>query len=43
VADGKYVPKWRHEYELERQPNQVNKIRDLENKLDTIQRIADHG
>jgi hypothetical protein len=43
VADGKYIPKWRHEYELERQPNQVNKIRDLENKLDTIQRIADHG
>ena len=43
VADGKYVSQWYHEYNLERQPNQVNKIRDLENKLDTIQRIADHG
>jgi hypothetical protein len=43
VADGKYVSQWYYEYNLERQPNQVNKIRDLENKLDTIQRIADHG
>jgi len=43
VADGKYVSQWYHEYNLERQPNQVNKIRDLENKLDTIKRIADHG
>ena len=43
VAEGSYVSKWYHEYELERQPNQVNKIKDLENKLATIQRIADHG
>ena len=43
VADGAYVSKWYHEYQLERQPTQVNKIKDLENKLDTIQRIADHG
>ena len=43
VADGKLIPKWRHEWELERQPTQVNKIHDLENKLDTIKRIADHG
>ena len=42
VADGKYVSQWYHEYNLERQPNQVNKIRDLENKLDTIKRIADY-
>ncbi len=43
VADGKFVPQWYHDYKLERQPNQVNKIHDLENKLATIQRIADNG
>jgi len=43
VAEGSYVSKWYHEYRLERQPTQVNKIKDLENKLATIQRIADHG
>jgi len=43
VAEGSYVSKWYHEWELERQPTQVNKIKDLENKLATIQRIADHG
>ena len=43
VAEGSYVSKWYHEWELERQPNQVNKVKDLENKLATIQRIADHG
>jgi len=43
VAEGSYISKWYHEYELERQPTQVNKIKDLENKLATIQRIADHG
>jgi len=43
VADGAYVSKWYHEYQLEGQPTQVNKIKDLENKLATIQRIADHG
>ena len=43
VAEGSYVSKWYHEWELERQPNQANKIKDLENKLATIQRIADHG
>jgi hypothetical protein len=41
VADGKYVSKWYHEYELERQPNQVNKIHNLENKLATINRISE--
>ena len=40
VAEGSYVSKWYHEWELERQPTQVNKIKDLENKLATIQRIA---
>ena len=43
VADGKYVSQWYHDWSMERQPTQVNKIHDLENKLATIQRIADHG
>jgi len=49
VAEGSYISKWYHEYELERQEVQridfghYDRIRDLENKLDTIQRIADHG
>ena len=40
VANGEYVSKWEHEYKLEKQPNQVNKIHNLENKLATIERIA---
>ena len=40
VAEGSYVSKWYHEWKLERQPNQVNKVKDLENKLATIERIA---
>ena len=40
VADGAYVSKWYHEYQLERQPTQVNKIKNLENKLATIEKIA---
>ena len=40
VAEGSYVSKWEHEWELERQPSQVNKIHNLENKLATIERIA---
>ena len=60
VANGDYVTKWRHEYELEQSRKRkeevrdhfLNKendcghyerIRDLENKLDTIQRIAEYG
>jgi len=91
VIDGKYVSKWKHEYELERQEVQKidfghydrikdlevevellqeqlehmtkdrdyykahkkfgdsmyegrdDRVKELENKLDTIQRIADHG
>ena len=54
VANGDYVPKWRHKYELERQQEKMEdichldanapaKIRDLENKLDTIQRISKYG
>jgi len=53
VVEGRYVSKWYHEYELERNQNKMeeichidanapDRIKDLENKLDTIQRIADH-
>ena len=40
VADGKYVSQWYHDWSMERQPTQVNKIHDLENKLATINRIS---
>ena len=46
VADGDYVPKWKLEHAISSSNNDFNghrdRIRDLENKLDTIQRIADH-
>ena len=59
VANGKFIPKWKHEWELEqlrKRKEEVRdhflskendcghyeRIRDLENKLDTIQRIAKH-
>ena len=41
VANGEYVSKSRHEWELKKQPTQVNKIKDLENKLATINRISE--
>ena len=43
VAEGSYVSKWYHEYELERQLTTrvlSPKIHNLENKLATIERIA---
>ena len=60
VANGDYVTKWRHEYELEQSRKRkeevrdhflskendcghYERIRDLENKLDTIQRISEYG
>jgi len=47
VAEGVYVSKWEHDYEMNKNHEQdcghYDRIRDLENKLDTIQRIADHG
>jgi len=47
VVEGKYVSKWQHDYEMNKNHEQdcghYDRIRDLENKLDTIQRIADHG
>jgi len=41
VANGEYISKSRHEWELKRQPTKVNKIKDLENKLATINRISE--
>ena len=44
VADGKLVPEWYYNDGIARwKDSEVNKIHDLENKLDTIKRIADHG
>ena len=48
VADGEYIPKWRYDNladaaKLDYDCGHYDRIRDLENKLDTIQRIADHG
>ena len=49
VADGKLIPKWTHEWELEKANSTSamevlsDKVYDLENKLATIQRIADNG
>ena len=40
VADGEYVPKWKYDNALHKL--NCGKVRDLENKLDTIQRIADY-
>ena len=53
VANGEYMHKSQHRWELERAQNKMEeichldanapaKIRDLENKLDTIKRIADY-
>ena len=46
VADGNYVPKWKLEHAVSSSSNDFNghrdRIRDLENKLDTIQRIANY-
>ena len=44
VANGEYVQKWQYERALESPQDcgHYDRIRDLENKLDTIKRIADH-
>ena len=47
VADGEYIPKWRYNNladaaRLDYECGHYDKIRDLENKLDTIKRISDH-
>ena len=50
VVDGKYVSQWYHDWSLERanetyseNTGAMARINDLENKLATIKRIADHG
>ena len=48
VADGEYVPKWKYNNladaaRLDYDCGHYDRIRDLENKLDTIKRIADYG
>ena len=49
VADGKLIPKWRHEWELEKaNSNEYSikleeKMMYLQDKLYNIKRIADHG
>jgi len=47
VADGKFIPKWTHEWELEQVATHTMSCKngsqlDLENKLDTIKRIAEY-
>ena len=47
IADGDYVPKWKLEHAVSSSSNDFNghrnRIRDLENKLDTIKRIVNYG
>jgi len=43
VADGEYVPKWYHENQLRQVDCKNTSQLDLENKLDTIKRIANYG
>ena len=48
VADGKYVPEWYHNNKLEQVATHTMSCKnssqlDLENKLDTIKRIANYG
>jgi len=46
VVEGKFVPQWYHDDKLENANNfdcgHSDRIRNLENKLDTIKRIADY-
>jgi len=43
IADGNYVPKWKFENAIEMDDlGWRTKVKDLENKLDTIKRIADY-
>ena len=44
VPNGDFVPKWRFDNAIEDRDNQSwrTKVKDLENKLDTIKRIADY-
>ena len=44
VADGEFYPKWMYDRAIDERDNQSwrTKVKDLENKLDTIKRIADY-
>ncbi len=44
VADGDFYPKWMYDSAIEDRDNQAwrTKVKDLENKLDTIKRIANY-
>ena len=44
IANGDFVPKWRYDSAIEDRDNQAwrTKVKDLENKLATIKRIADY-
>ena len=42
VANGDYIPKWRHEWQTKQDIATRASQLDLENKLDTIKRIADY-
>ena len=42
VADGKYVPEWYHNDKLKQAGCKSLEQLDLQNKLDTIKRIADY-
>jgi len=41
VADGKLIPKWSHENYKNEYKNRVNEVHNLQNKLDTINRISE--
>ena len=45
VPNGEFYPKWMYDSVIDERDNQGwrTKVKDLENKLATIQRIADHG
>jgi hypothetical protein len=43
VPDGEFIPKWKYESYKNEYKNRSSEINDLQNKLATIQRIADHG
>mgnify|MGYP003124297112 CR=1 FL=1 len=43
VPDGEFIHKWRYESYQNEYKNRSSEINDLQNKLATIQRIADHG
>jgi len=43
VPDGEFIPKWKYESYKNEYKNRAGNVNDLQNKLATIKRIADHG